>query len=175
MEKNNNFEEQIPVNLRNFILSNSSNAEDFGWDEDDVIYILTCIQEGREDEIDFDDDELQNSIGIFFENGICTPTDINKAVAWYEKSAAQGNDLAKSNLADILRKGSDGYPKDLKRAFELYKTCGLPYAHYRCGEFYEKGWGTEVDLEKAKVYYRLAYKEGHELAKWKLKEWNFME
>lgn len=68
-----------------------------------------------------------------------------------------------------------GYPKDLKRAFELYKACGLPYAHYRCGEFYEKGWGTDVNLEQAKVYYRLAYKEKHPLAIRKLKEWNFLE
>ena len=28
------------------------------------------------------------------------------------------------------------------RAFELYKECGLPYAHYRVGEFLEHGWGV---------------------------------
>ena len=75
----------------------------------------------------------------------------------------------------ILRKGSHGYPKDLSKAFKLYSECGLPYAHYRCGEFYEYGWGTEKDLEKAKTYYTLAYKEGHGLARKKLKEWNFLE
>ena len=86
-----------------------------------------------------------------------------------------GNDLARSNLADILRKGSQGYPKDLKRSFELYKACGIPYAHYRVGEFYEHGWGVKQDLEAAKAYYRQAYKEGHGLAVKKLKEWNFLE
>ena len=80
-----------------------------------------------------------------------------------------------SNLADILRKGTKGYPKDLKRAFELYRVCGLPYAHYRVGEFYENGWGTEKNLELAKAYYRQAYQEGHFLAKKKLSEWNFLE
>ena len=64
---------------------------------------------------------------------------------------------------------------DLKKAFELYKACGLPYAHYRCGEFYEKGWGVEQNLSEAKRYYSLAYEEGHPLAKKKLKEWNFLE
>ena len=82
--------------------------------------------------------------------------------------------MARSNLADILRKGSQCYPKDLKWAFELYKACGLPYAHYRCGEFYEKGWGVEKDLDKAKTYYMLAYNEGHPLAKRKRSEWDFM-
>ena len=98
-----------------------------------------------------------------------------EAVKWFEKSAAQGNDLAKSNLADILRKGTNGYPVDLKRAFDIYKSCGLPYAHYRVGEFYEKGWGTEVNIAEAKRYYRLAFQEGHPLAKKKLAEFNFME
>lgn len=175
MEENKDFEKSIPVNLRDFILSYSDNPEDHGWNRDDVIEILTYIKEGREDELNLEDSNLVNDIGTFFDDGVCTPADIYKAVVWYERAVAMGNDLAKSNLADILRKGQSGYPKDINRAFELYKSCGLPYAHYRCGEFYEKGWGTEQDLEKAKIYYRLAYKEGHGLAKRKLKEWNFLE
>lgn len=43
------------------------------------------------------------------------------------------------------------------------------------GECYEHGWGVGQDLEAAKAYYRLAYREGHRLAKRKLKEWNFLE
>ena len=93
----------------------------------------------------------------------------------YEQAIENGNDLARSNLADILRKGTQGYPKDLRRAFDLYKACGLPYAHYRVGEFYEHGWGVRQDLEAAKAYYRQAYKEGHGLATKKLKEFNFLE
>ena len=93
----------------------------------------------------------------------------------FEQAVENGSDLARSNLADILRKGSQGYPKDLRRAFDLYKACGLPYAHYRVGEFYEHGWGVRQDLEAAKAYYRLAYKEGHGLAAKKLKEFNFLE
>ena len=146
--------EGIPKNYKTFILEYSNDPEKHGWKREDVEYILECIQN---------------------EDGVCVKPNIEIAVYWYEKAIALGEDLARSNLADILRKGTQGYPKDLNRAFELYKACGLPYAHYRCGEFYEYGWGTEKDLEKAKTYYALAYKEGHGLARKKLKEWNFLD
>jgi TPR repeat protein len=165
---------EIPCNYQDFILDYSGTPEGSGWKKEDVLYILECVKENRLEELDLDA-ELMNSIGCFFDDGICVKPDVNVAVYWYEQAIKEGDDLARSNLADILRKGSQGYPKDLKRAFELYKACGLPYAHYRVGEFYEHGWGTEKDLEAAKAYYRQAYKEGHGLAKKKLKEWNFME
>ena len=165
---------KIPVNYQNFILTDSKSPEEHGWEREDVIYILKCIKDGNLEELDMTD-ELMNDIGIFFEEGVCVKPDINAAVYWYEQAVENGNDLARSNLADILRKGSQGYPKDLRRAFDLYKECGLPYAHYRVGEFYEHGWGVEQDLEAAKAYYRQAYKEGHGLANKKLKEFNFLE
>ena len=165
---------EIPVNYQNFILTYSSTPEDHGWHRDDVIYILECIKNGNLEALDMDH-MLMNDIGTFFDDGVCVEPDVEKAVFWYEQAIENGNDLARSNLADILRKGSHGYPKDLKRAFELYKECGLPYAHYRVGEFYEHGWGVKQDLEAAKAYYRQAYKEGLGLASKKLKEWNFLE
>ena len=164
----------IPINYRDFILSYSNDPEDCGWDRDDVLEILGLIQAGREDELDLEDPNLVNDIGTWFNDGVCTDIDIEKAVYWYERAIALDDDLARSNLADILRKGSHGYPKDLSRAFQLYSECGLPYAHYRCGEFLEHGWGVEKDLGKARTYYQLAYKEGHHLAKKKLDEWDFM-
>ena len=165
---------KIPVNYQHFILDYSSNPENKGWYKEDVIHILECVKEDRLEELEMDAD-LMNSIGTFFEDGVCVKPDINAAVFWYEQAIEFGNDLARSNFADILRKGSQGYPKDLRRAFELYKECGLPYAHFRVGEFYEHGWGVKQDLEAAKTYYRLAYREGHGLANKKLKEWDFLE
>lgn len=164
---------EIPCNYRDFILDFSSDPEAKGWDKDEVIFILDCIKNERLEELNLDGD-LMNDIGCFFEDGVCVKPDIEKAVYWYKQAIEQDNDLARSNLADIHRKGSQGYPIDLKRAFELYKACGLPYAHYRVGEFYEKGWGTEQNLELAKAYYQQALKEGHFLAKRKLQEWNFL-
>ena len=165
---------KIPVNYQHFVLTYSKNPEDYGWNCEDVEYILKCIQNGNLEDLNMDDG-LMNDIGCFFEGGVCVEPNIEVAVFWYEQAIENGNDLARSNLADILRKGSQGYPKDLRRAFELYKECGLPYAHYRVGEFYEHGWGVKQDLEAAKAYYRQAYKEGHGLASKKLKEWNFLE
>lgn len=165
---------KIPVNYQHFYLDYSSSPEGHGFERDEVIRILDCIKEDNIEELDMDDD-MMNNIGTFFEDGVCVKPDIEKAVFWYEQAIENGNDLARSNLADILRKGSQGYPKDLKRSFELYKACGIPYAHYRVGEFYEHGWGVKQDLEAAKAYYRQAYKEGHGLAVKKLKEWNFLE
>ena len=167
----------IPVNYRQFILTYSSNPEDHGWAREDVEYILNCIKndELNPSEFSCDESDLYNSIGTFFDDGVCVEPNMEVAVYWYERAIELDNDLARSNLADILRKGPKGYPKDLKRAFELYKACGLPYAHYRCGEFYENGWGVEKDLGKAKTYYMLAYNEGHGLAKRKRQEWDFMK
>jgi len=165
---------EIPVNKQRFILDYSSNPENKGWDRDVVIELLEHAENGTLDELEPDADMI-NDIGTFFEDGVCVEPDINAAVKWYEVAIEAGSDFARSNLADILRKGSQGYPKDLKRAFELYKACGLPYAHYRVGEFYEHGWGVEQNLEAAKAYYRQAYKEGHALANKKLKEFNFLD
>lgn len=165
---------RIPINHQHFILDYSSNPENKGWAREDVIHILESVKEGRLEELNMDAN-MMNNIGTFFEDGVCTRPDIYAAVFWYEQAIEWGNDLARSNLADILRKGTQGYPKDLRHAFDLYKECGLPYAHYRVGEFYEHGWGVRQDLDAAKAYYRKAYQEGHGLAIKKLKEWNFLK
>ena len=173
MEKKDEFE-GIPRNNSRIILCYSDKAEDWGWTKEYVEDVLELINNYPDSE-DLKDADIQNDIGCMFDNGLFGQKNVVEAVKWFEKSAAQGNDLAKSNLADILRKGTNDYPVDLKRAFDIYKSCGLPYAHYRVGEFYEKGWGTEVNIAEAKRYYRLAFQEGHPLAKKKLAEFNFME
>lgn len=165
--------DKVPVNHRDFVLSYSSTPEDSGYDQDEVLEMLAIVAENDDHECFYDEDFV-NDIGCFFENGVCVPKNIEKAAYWYERAVKLGSDLAKSNLADILRKGTQGYPKDLKRAFELYRSCGLPYAFYRVGEFYENGWGCQKDLEKAKEYYRIAYKEGYDLAKRKLQTFDFL-
>ena len=172
MNKKENIE-MVPVNHRTFFLSNTAIPEDYGYSRQQVEDMLKIVQE-NEDHPAFYDPDFTNSIGIFFEAGMGVEKDIEQAVYWYERSVELGDDLAKSNLADVLRKGTQGYPKDLKRAFELYKSCGLPYAFYRVGEFYENGWGVEKDLDKAKEYYRIAYRENHPLARKKLYQFDFL-
>lgn len=94
---------KIPVNYQHFILDYSSNPENKGWCKEDVIHILECVKEDRLEELEMDAD-LMNSIGTFFEDGVCVKPDINAAVFWYEQAIEFGNDLARSNLADILRR-----------------------------------------------------------------------
>lgn len=166
-------EPKVPVNRRKFFLTNTSNPEDHGFSREQVEDMLDIVANYDEHEA-FNNPDFVNSIGTFFEDGVCIEKNIEQAVYWYERAVALGDDLAKSNLADVLRKGTLGYPKDLKRAFELYKSCRLPYAFYRLGEFYEYGWVGEKDLEKAKESYRIAYREDHALAKRKLKELDFL-
>ena len=89
----------IPINYRDFILSNSGNPEDYGWNREDVIEILTLIQSGEEGDWDFEDPDLLNDIGAWFEDGVCTNADVDKAVYWYERAIALDSDLARSNLA----------------------------------------------------------------------------
>ena len=165
--------EMVPVNRREFILTYSNIPEDLGFSYDQVREMLDIVA-NNEDHEAFYDPEFANTIGTFFEGGVGVEKNIEQAVYWYERAVEMGDDLAKSNLADILRKGTQGYPKDLKRAFELYKSCGLPYAFYRVGEFYENGWGVEKDLEKAKEYYRVAYRENHPLARRELYQFDFL-
>lgn len=165
--------EMVPVNRRKFILSNTSIPEDHGYSYQQVRDMLRLLPDGK-DHDEFNDEDFTNEIGVFFEDGVGIEKDIDQAVYWYQRSADLGNDLARSNLADVLRKGTQGYPKNLKRAFELYKACGLPYAFYRVGEFYENGWAVEKDLELAKEYYRVAYHENHPLARRKLFQFDFL-
>ena len=121
------------------------------------------------------DPEILNNLGIVFCEGLGTDIDMERAIKYYTKAAELGDDLAKSNLADIYRKGTNGVIRDMKKAFDLYLSCHIPYAYYRVGEALEFGRGVEKDVEKAKQYYRVAYREGHPLARRKLQTLNFLD
>ena len=68
-------------------------------------WLLDLLKNHPDDDA-LQDKDVQNNIGTIFEDGIMVKKDINKAVYWYELAISQGDDLAMSNLADILRKGS---------------------------------------------------------------------
>lgn len=165
-----------PVNRVKFILTTNPNAtfEDYGWTEEFVEEML-YVAEYEPDHEWMNDSEILNNLGIIFSDAVGVERDMQKAIMYYEKAIELDDDLARSNLADIYRKGTGGVAKNLEKAFELYKTCYLPYAYYRVGEAYENGWGVEQNLDKAKENYRVAYEEGHGLARKKLKTFNFLK
>ena len=120
------------------------------------------------------DPEILNNLGIVFTEGVCVDIDMERGIKYFEKAIMMDDDLARINLADIYREGRNGVEQDYRKAYKLYRQCGLPYAHYRVGEAFEKGLGVDVELPQAKKFYRLAYEEGYPLAVEKLKEFDFM-
>lgn len=176
MEDKNNKELGADVNRRKFVLVTNPNAkiDDYGWTEDFVEEMLRI--EAKEPNHEWmSDPEILNNLGIIFCDGVGAEVDMQRAIKYYSKAADLGDDLAKSNLADIYRKGTNGVPRDYTKAYELYKSCHIPYAYYRVGEALEFGRGVEKNVEKAKQYYRVAYREGHPLARRKLQTLNFLE
>lgn len=164
------------VNKQKFVLVTNSDAslEDYGWTKEYVEDLL-YIERFEPDNECMTDPGTLNNLGIMFSDGIGTKVDMERAIKYYSLAVNFGDDLAKSNLADIYRKGTNGVEKDQKRAFELYLSCRLPYAFYRVGEAYELGRGVEKDLKKAKQYYRIAYENEHPLAKRKLQTFYFLK
>lgn len=164
----------VEINNEDFVLVTNPNAsfKDYGWDFD---YVETLLRmEACGDETLMSDDKALNNLGIIYSDAIGVDRNMQKAVLYFGSAADLGNDLARSNLADIYRKGSHGFTLDHHRAFNLYKACKLPYAYYRVGEYYENGLAGIQDLKLAKENYRIAYEAGHGLARKKLQTFNFL-
>ena len=49
-----------------------------------------------------------NNLGILYEQGQGVSKDIEKALEWYQKSAAAGEPIAMENIADIYNDGRSG-------------------------------------------------------------------
>lgn len=106
--------------------------------------------------------------GIVFTKGVGVEIDMERGIKYYEKAVMNDDDLARFNLAEIFSSGMNGVEVNYKRAYKLYRACGLPYAHFRLGEYFEYGTGVGVDIAMSQKYYRLAAEEGYEPAREKL-------
>ena len=168
-------DEDVPVNRQDFRLVTNPDAsfEDYGWTEEFVEDMLYVAEYEPEHEW-MSDHEILNNLGIIYHGAVGVERDMMKAVMYFEKAIELDDDLARSNLADIYRKGEYGVPKNAEKAFELYTTCKLPYAYFRVGEAYEYGRGVVQNIEAAKRNYRIAYEAGHGLARRKLQTFNFL-
>lgn len=173
MEKNNTQQPIINRQKFNLVAEADPSWEDYGWTREFLEEML-YVEAYEPDHEWMKDHEILNNLGIIFSEAIGVRQDMEKAIKYYTRAIALDDDLARSNLADIYRKGTGGIEKDHALAFELYRACHLPYAYYRVGEAYELGRGVAKDLEAAKENYRIAYREGHPLARKKLQEFNFL-
>lgn len=166
---------KVEINSQYYVLVTDPNAsfEDYGWDKNYMEWLLE-VDLGEQDSEWLSDSEALNDLGVLFGVAVGVERNMQKSVMYYEMAASLNNDLARSNLADIYRKGSYGIPLNHERAFELYKECKLPYAFFRVGEYYENGYAGPQDITKAKEYYRIAYEADHGLAHKKLQTFNFL-
>jgi len=109
------------------------------------------------------DRQAQVRVGIMYANGNGTETDKRKAVAWYEKSAAQGHTGAQFNLGECYYVG-EGVLQDYAEAAKWYKKSadgGDALGQYELGNLYFKGQGVPKDHVQALKLYRKAAVIGH--------------
>ena len=102
----------------------------------------------------------------YYGNG--TDVDYFKAFNYYKESADKGCTHSYYRLGYMFRNGM-GCVKNTKESdvwfakmISLYssdKKLQNGFNCYRLGQLYEKGWGTEIDFEKAKEYYLIASKD----------------
>ncbi|MBT0956951.1 sel1 repeat family protein [Alphaproteobacteria bacterium KMM 3653] len=99
----------------------------------------------------------QNLLGAAYENGNGVEQNIETAIAWYEKSAAQDFPRALHNLGIIYADGEHGITPDPEKARGLFeKALQQDYSrsYSNLGILYEQGRGVPRDLAKAAELYR---------------------
>lgn len=97
------------------------------------------------------DMRCQNQLGIWYEEGLGTKQNIQKAIEWYEKSANQGYVSACCNLALIYVKG-EGVEINFTKGVHYFRIGakeGDPHCQYNLGIAYLTGKGIERDLKAA--------------------------
>ena len=106
-----------------------------------------------------------NDIGTIYQEGIGVDQNGATAAEWFNRAYSEGDSLyAPTNLGDLYRKGGVNIDQSLLKAFKYYQKSTDPYALYRIGEAYEKGWIDAPNLDKAMTWYTKAAEAGHHLA-----------
>ena len=122
----------------------------------------------------FDEDtpaELYELTARFYEQGIGTEADTEKAVFYYEKAMDEGSAYAALKLGEYYEEGVF-VQQDLKKAFELYKSVSkaLSEAKYRLALCYLQGKGAKKDEKTAFELLGEAAYFGEEAAEKRIKE-----
>jgi TPR repeat protein len=106
--------------------------------------------------------DAQYDVGTMYQNGRGVTADRNKAVEWYQKSAAQGNQKAASRLK-LMESNAARFGKTLSEA-----EGGNRDSQYEIGNMYMTGIGAEIDYGKAASFFEKAAGQGHSKAAYKL-------
>ncbi len=114
--------------------------------------------------------EVENLLGLLYDEGIGTKKDSREAVKWYKKSAEGGYSWGAYNLAVSYSCG-DGIEENDEKAFYWYKKAAnadIAEAQMSVGECYDNGCGVEQDRNEAVRWYQKAAENGEGKAAYKL-------
>lgn len=114
--------------------------------------------------------EAENTIGVFYAEGIHVEKDLEEAIKWYRQAALCGNIVAQSNLGNKYYFG-DGVKQDYSEAIKWWSLAadqGYDNAQAFLGDCYFDGEGVNVDYEKAVKLYKKAAIQDNDWAQVKL-------
>lgn len=118
----------------------------------------------------------------YYGNG--TEVDYCKAFDYYKRSAEKGCTHSYYRIGYMFRNGmgcikntkqSDAWFAEMLKKYSGNKNMQNGFNCYRLGQLYEKGWGTEIDFDKAKEYYLIASKDKNSNAEFALARIYFKE
>lgn len=129
-----------------------------------------------------DNSEAQFKLARFYYNDNGTTHDYDKAFQWLIRATAQRTQYkafysynaalyyaAFSLLGDCYSDGK-GVVQDYKKAIEMWKKAGTPYAQNEIGNCYRDGKGVVQNADEAAKWYTLSSNGGNKEAKIALKE-----
>lgn len=112
--------------------------------------------------------EAQYLAGLQYEEALGTEQNIPEAKKWYRLAAEHGLGQAQNHLAKLLAV-EENYTEALKWWEEAGKQ-GVYEASFMAAVCYEKGYGTDINILQAMVWYLKADEQGHPGAKTKYDE-----
>ena len=114
--------------------------------------------------------KAQNALGICYQKGWGVEPDNTQALTWYKKSAEQDYASAHWNIALLYERG-ELVEKNLSEAFKWFQNAAkLRIEDYKeknkLGQYYENGWGVEVNYKNALECYEDAAEQGFDDAQY---------
>lgn len=116
------------------------------------------------------DSRAQFNIGLMYRGGIGVSKDFEKALAWFNKAAADGELGALANIGDMYANG-EGVPRNYRKAADNYRLAsekGHPAAQYRLGRLYVDGKGVPRNYARAVELFEIAAEKNYPYAQHQL-------
>ncbi len=102
----------------------------------------------------------QLNLGAAYDHGMGVARDVERALRWYRRSAAQGLVEAQFSLAHLLV-SSGGDPAEAARWMRAAAEQGYADAQYLYGVMLAEGMGLAVDEARARRWWSRAAAQGH--------------